>query len=117
MNELLDGFLKAAKNDEVALSIAEMLTEDEIFQWEVLVKAMDSIDVLNVGRDLEKVKKTYQLDRWQEMCVLAYVKVLEMMIKRAKDFSAGMVDNDDALLPTVSEDKEHNDLYSGSMFG
>jgi hypothetical protein len=113
MNELLNGFLKAAKDEEETLSIAEMLSTEEVFQWEVLVKAMDTIDILNVGRDLEKVMKTYQLDRWQEMSLLAYVKVLEMMIKRAKDFSSGASSE----LPIPQPDKEVSDIYKGSMFG
>tara|TARA_R110002020_G_C16130735_1_gene761109 strand:+ start:616 stop:957 length:342 start_codon:yes stop_codon:yes gene_type:complete len=113
MNELIEGFLKAAQSKDDKLSITKMLSKEEVFQWEVLVKAMDTIDILNVGRDLEKVQKTYQLERWQEMSILAYVKVLEMMIKRAKDFSAGVSDE----LPLPEASKPTEDLYSGSMFG
>jgi len=113
MNELIESFLEAAKDKGDKLSISKMLSEDEVFEWEVLVKAMDSIDILHVGRDLDKVKKTYQLERWQEMSIIAYVKVLEMMIKRAKDYSEGISDE----LPLPEPDTPTNDLYSGSMFG
>ena len=113
MNELIEGFLKAAKDKSDTLSISQMLSEDEVFKWEVLVKAMDTIDILHVGRDLEKVKKTYQLERWQEMSILAYVKVLEMMIKRARDFTSGASSE----LPIPQPDKEVSEIYTGSMFG
>ncbi len=113
MNELIEGFLKAAKDNEEKLSVAEMLSDDETLQWEILVKAMDSIDILNVGKDLEKVMKTYQLSRWQEMSLLAYVKVLEMMIKRAKEYTA----NEGGELPIPQPNSTESDIYTGSMFG
>jgi len=88
MNELIEGFLKMAEEKDTALSVESLMSEEERFQWETLVKAFDSIDVMNVGRDLKKIHKTYQLKRWQEMSVIAYVKILEMMIRRAKDSGA-----------------------------
>ena len=111
MNELIESFLKLAEDNENALSVESLMSEDERFQWETLVKAFDSIDVMNVGRDLKKIQKTYQLERWQEMSVLAYVKILEMMIRRAKESGAM-----DSLTPPDSEPPTRND-YSGSMFG
>ena len=48
---------------------------------------MDSIDIMKIGLDLEKITKTYQLEKWQEMSILAYVKVLEIMVKTAKENS------------------------------
>tara|TARA_R100000388_G_C7118748_1_gene99956 strand:- start:147 stop:479 length:333 start_codon:yes stop_codon:yes gene_type:complete len=110
MNELIEGFLKLAEDNETALSVESLLSEEERFEWETLVKAFDSIDIMNVGRDLKKVDKTYKLQRWQEMSILAYVKILEMMIRRAKDSGAM-----DALPPDVKPPSK--DEYSGSMFG
>ena len=112
MNELLKGFIKAAENKEEVLSVEKLMTEDERFEWETLVKAYDSIDIMHVGKDLKKISKTYQLDRWQEMSVLAYVKILEMMMVRAKD--AGALDIMEDMVPPPSD--EHMD-YDGSMFG
>ena len=99
-----------AEQDETALSVESLMNEEERFEWETLVKAFDSIDVMNVGRDLKKIHKTYQLERWQEMSILAYVKILEMMIRRAKDSGAM-----DALPPDVKPPSKEE--YSGSMFG
>ena len=93
------------------LSIQQLLSEEELFHYETLVKAFDSIDVMNVGRDLKKISKTYKLSRGQEIGIMAYVKTLEMMIKRAKD--SGAIDMMKDALPVP----ENNTDYSGSMFG
>ena len=110
MNELLNGFLKAAKDDEQGLNVAKLMTNEEQLQWEILVKAMDSIDIMKIGVDLEKISKTYQLEKWQEMAIIAYVKVLEIMVKAAKENA-----------PEVFSPKAHSspqqDSYTGSMFG
>ena len=101
-----------AEDKTDALSIKSLMSEDERFEWETLVKAFDSIDVMNVGRDLKKIHKTYKLERWQEMSILAYVKILEMMIRRAKE--SGAMDMMDDIKPTTKTNKTE---YDGSMFG
>ena len=110
MNVLLKSFLKLAESDE-NLSIKSLMNDDEIFEWETLVKAFDSIDIMNVGKDLKKITTMFQLSRWQEMSVLAYVKILELMMKRAKD--AGALDMMQDMKPPQTTDMD----YSGSMFG
>ena len=55
MNELIEGFLRLAEDNETALSVESLMSEEERFEWETLVKAFDSIDIMNVGRDLKKV--------------------------------------------------------------
>jgi len=112
MNELLKSFLEAAEDKSQTLSVEKLMTEDEKFEWETLVKAYDSIDIMHVGKDLKKISKTYQLSRWQEMSILAYVKILEMMMVRAKE--TGALDMMDDMVPSTSD--EHI-KYDGSMFG
>ena len=112
MNELIESFLKLAEDKDTTLSVESLLSEDERFEWETLVKAFDSIDILNVGKDLKKIHKTYQLERWQEMSILAYVKILELMIRRAKESGAMDMMND---LPNPTDPTQTD--YSGSMFG
>ena len=51
MGKLLESFLEIAENDESNLSVETLLTEDELLEWETLVKALDSIDILHVGKD------------------------------------------------------------------
>ena len=94
------------------LSIQELLSEEELFHYETMVKAFDSIDVMNVGRDLKKIVKTYKLTREQEVAIMAYVKTLELMIKRAKD--SGAIDMIKDSMPTPQSDSTG---YTGSMFG
>tara|TARA_R100000664_G_scaffold27499_1_gene38173 strand:+ start:826 stop:1158 length:333 start_codon:yes stop_codon:yes gene_type:complete len=110
MNKLLEGFLKAAKDEKQGLNVAKLMTDEEQLQWEILVKAMDSIDILKIGVDLEKISKTYQLEKWQEMAILAYVKVLELMVKSAKENAP------DVFSPQAPQPPQH-DSYTGSMFG
>ena len=112
MNKLLEGFLELAEDNETQLSIETLMTEDEKFEWETLVKAFDSIDIMNVGKDLKKISKMYQLNRWQELSILAYIKILELMIRRAKDSGAMDTMKDIKRPPTNTETE-----YSGSMFG
>ena len=113
---MLEGFLKAAKDETKGLNVAELMSDEEQLQWEILVKAMDSIDILNIGKDLEKLSKTYQLEKWQEMSILAYVKVLEIMVKAAKEAagSTEMVMPPSGDLPNLEETQPS---YTGSMFG
>ena len=53
---------------------------------------------------------TYQLKKWQEMSILAYVKVLEIMVKAAKEHSP------ESFKPVPESEPEHK-TYTGSMFG
>ena len=106
---MLEGFLRKAKDDESQLDLKELMTADESLQWEILVKAMDSIDIMKIGVDLEKISKTYQLEKWQEMSILAYVKGLEIMVKSAKEASPES-------FPPEATPPTH-DNYTGSMFG
>ena len=109
---MIEGFLKAAKEDEQGLNVGALMTDEEQLQWEILVKAMDSIDIMYIGRDLERLSKTYQLEKWQEMSILAYVKVLELMVKQAKELSPEAFEPKSGM-----SDAPTRDSYSGSMFG
>lgn len=111
MPSILESFLEMIEGETDQLSIQQLLSEEELFHYETLVKAFDSIDVMNVGRDLKKISKTYKLSRGQEIGIMAYVKTLEMMIKRAKD--SGAIDMMRDALPVP----DNNTDYSGSMFG
>jgi len=111
MADLLNSFLKAAEDNTQKLSVESLLTDEERIEWETLVKAFDSIDIMNVGKDLKKITVMFQLNRWQEMAVLAYVKILELMMRRAKD--AGALD----LMQDMKSPETTDIDYSGSMFG
>ena len=70
MAEIIEGFLEMVAGKEAQLSIQDLLTEDELFEYEALVKAMDSIDVMHVGRDLTKITKTYKMIRLLYLTVM-----------------------------------------------
>jgi len=118
MSDLLERFLEIAENNENLLTVENLLSEEERIEWETLVKALDSIDILNVGKDLKKITKIYRLNKWQQMAILAYVKILELMMKRAKDAGAleslGQIGK--GLKPQPASSQNH-EFDAGSMFG
>tara|TARA_R100001244_G_scaffold66455_1_gene54687 strand:- start:164 stop:508 length:345 start_codon:yes stop_codon:yes gene_type:complete len=114
MAKLLERFLKIAEDETKSLSVDTLLSKEEKVEWETLVKAYDSIDILNVGECLIKINKIYQLNRWQEMSILAYVKILELMFQRAKD--VGALDTLKGQLSTEGP-SETSVEYDGTMFG
>ena len=85
MGKLLDEFVTQMDDDESdTLNIKDLLTEEEVDEWELLVKVLLEIEAGNVGKDIKKISKFYKLQRWQEMSVLAFVKMLEIMFQRSK---------------------------------
>ena len=114
MGELLEGFCKLIKSDEDVMSIAELMSADEIKQWELLVKCFRDINVTTIGADLESVNDFYKLERWQEMAILALVKHFELMIKTAQEDGQHLLQLKESL-----KDMKHNievPSYDG-MFG
>jgi len=79
MGELLDEFVTQLTNESSELDIKSILTEDELDDWELLVKAFTDIRITNVGEDLTKISKFYNLKRWQEVSIIALVKMFEVM--------------------------------------
>ena len=79
MGELLDEFVTQLTNDSSELDIKALLTEDELDDWELLVRVFTDIRITNVGEDLTKISKFYKLKRWQEVSVIALVKMFEVM--------------------------------------
>ena len=63
--------------------------------------------------DLEIVSNMFKIKIEQHVFLLDYVKLLEMMIGRAKDAGA------DKVIDSISTNSgpSMNDSYSGSMFG
>ena len=84
MGEILDEFVAQMETDEDSLNIKDILTEDELVDWELLVKVFTDIDIGHIGRDIKKVSKFYNLKRWQEMSILAFVKMMELMFQAHK---------------------------------
>jgi len=105
MAELLNSFLQQMQDDSSTVDIKSALSTEELLNWETLVKVFDEIEMDNIAISIEKVNQRYKLEKWQEISVLAYIKLLEMMVERMKNIQ-GAVDSLDNV-----------EGYSGSMFG
>jgi hypothetical protein len=85
MGKLLDGFISQYDDEDSTISLKELMDAEELVQWELMVKVFNELEIANMGPNLRKIAKFYKLERWQEMSVLALVKVMEMMLANAKD--------------------------------
>ncbi len=114
MGEILDGFLTQMESKDDTMDISSLLSKEEVEDWELLVRIFQDIDVANIGKDLKKVSKFYNTKRWQELSVLALVKMYEMMWKTHRPQL-------EALQSKISSlDKTNPELgidNSGGMFG
>tara|TARA_R100001509_G_scaffold164638_1_gene142981 strand:+ start:446 stop:784 length:339 start_codon:yes stop_codon:yes gene_type:complete len=109
---LLEQFASSIENpsdDEDNILMNDFMSTEDTISWEKLVEVFDSIDILHVGRDVVKVSKKFQTSHEEDIAILAYVKVLEMMVRRAKDTQRIAV-------PTGKKEPKH-EPYEGSMFG
>ena len=112
MGELLDGFVSQMEGERDLLSIAELLTDKEIDDWELLVKCFSELHITTIGKDLKRISKFYKLERWQEISILSIIKMMELMVKEAE--AEGI---------TMGGEKHTLDIkpmereYDGSMFG
>ena len=88
MGEVLEAFVKLMDGDEDMLSLDKILTKEEKEEWEILVKIFRDILVQSILADVKKINKFYNLERWQELSVLALVKMMELMLKEVQDSPA-----------------------------
>ena len=85
MGKLLDGFISQYDDEDSTISLKELMDAEELVQWELMVKVFNELEIAAIGPNLRKIAKFYKLERWQEMSILALVKVMEMMLANAKD--------------------------------
>ena len=85
MGELLDAFIAQYDDEDSTISLKDLMSDDELVEWELMVKVFNELEIAAIGPNLRKIAKFYNLERWQEMSVLALVKVMEMMLSNAKD--------------------------------
>ena len=81
MGKILDGFVAQMESDEDIMDIRSLLSEEEVEEWELLVRIFQDIDVANIAKDLKKISKFYNTKRWHELSILALVKMYEQMWK------------------------------------
>ena len=116
MGEVLEAFVKLMDGDEDLLSLDKILTKEEKEEWEILVKIFRDIQVNSIVDDVKKVNKFYNLERWQELSVLALVKMMELMIKDVQA-SPAMQKLQDSLTTLENVNPPETDFGNGGMFG
>ena len=112
MGELIDGFLELANGDGDILSIAELMSPEDLDKWELLLKCFTELHVTTVSKDLKRISKFYKLEKWQEISILALIKMMELMVKEATE--QGITESGEKHMLDV---KPMNREYDGSMFG
>tara|TARA_Y100000004_G_scaffold178571_1_gene221262 strand:+ start:1419 stop:1724 length:306 start_codon:yes stop_codon:yes gene_type:complete len=101
---MIDAFLKLMDDDTKEVDIKTLFkNKKEQISWEKMVNVFETIEIDNVSDGLRTISEKYKLTRQEELSVLAYVKFLEMMVKRVEIAKDIMKDNP----------KD----YSGSMYG
>jgi hypothetical protein len=107
MGELLDEFVAQLTDDSLDLDIKSLLSKEELIDWELLVKVYTDIRMTNISEDLPKISKFYNLKRWQEVSVIALIKMYEVMWAMNKP----------QLEAIAGEVGKKPDTDIGSMFG
>jgi len=107
---MIDAFLELMDNEDKEIDIKTLFkNKKEQISWEKMVNIFETIEIDNVSDGLRTITEKYKLTRQEELYILAYVKFLEMMVKKveiAKDMLSGK----------PNAPPKHKD-YSGSMYG
>ena len=102
---MIDAFLKLMDDDTKEVDIKTLFKDKkEQISWEKMVNVFETIEIDNVSDGLRTISEKYKLTRQEELSVLAYVKFLEMMVKKVEIAK-------DMLKKNTKKD------YSGSMYG
>ena len=105
---MIDAFLKLMDDDTKEVDIKTLFkNKKEQISWEKMVNVFETIEIDNVSNGLRTISEKYKLTRQEELSVLAYVKFLDMMVKKV-EIAKDMLTKDK---PTKRKD------YSGSMYG
>ena len=102
---MIDAFLKLMEEENHEVDIKTLFKDkEEQISWEKMVNVFETIEIDNVSDGLRTISEKYKLTRQEELSVLAYVKFLEMMVKKV-EIAKGILKNN------TKKD------YSGSMYG
>ena len=103
---MIDAFLKLMDDDTKEVDIKTLFKDKkEQISWEKMVNVFETIEIDNVSDGLRTITEKYKLTRQEELSVLAYVKFLEMMVKKVE------------IAKDILKDKPIKKDYSGSMYG
>ena len=113
MGDLLKGFVSLVEGEDDLLSIAELMNEEETDDWALLVKCFSELHVSTVAKDLKRINKFYNLKRWQELSIMALIKLMEIMVKETEELNPEMAE----AMGKINSVHPIRDEYDGSMFG
>ena len=103
---MIDAFLKLMDDDTKEVDIKTLFKDKkEQISWEKMVNVFETIEIDNVSDGLRTISEKYKLTRQEELSVLAYVKFLEMMVKKVE------------IAKDILKDRPIKKDYSGSMYG
>ena len=103
---MIDAFLKLMDDDTQEVDIKTLFKDKkEQISWEKMVNVFETIEIDNVSDGLRTISEKYKLTRQEELSVLAYVKFLEMMVKKVE------------IAKDILKDRPIKKDYSGSMYG
>ena len=104
---MIDAFLKLMDDDDTKEVDIKTLFKDkkEQISWEKMVNIFETIEIDNVSEGLRTISEKYKLSRQEELNILAYVKFLEMMVKKVE------------MAKDILKDTPTKKDYSGSMYG
>ena len=97
---MLKEFVSLVDSEDDIVDVASLFSKADLKKWEKWIEIFESIRIDNIAIGLKQVSKTYDLNKTEEVTVLAYVKFLELMIN-----SVGRLENemkDDIGKKTVS---------------
>tara|TARA_R110002020_G_scaffold91899_5_gene222933 strand:+ start:162 stop:473 length:312 start_codon:yes stop_codon:yes gene_type:complete len=103
---MIDAFLKLMDDDTKEVDIKTLFKDKkEQISWEKMVNIFETIEIDNVSEGLRTISEKYKLSRQEELNILAYVKFLEMMVKKVE------------MAKDILKDTPTKKDYSGSMYG
>ena len=103
---MIDAFLKLMDDDTKEVDIKTLFKDKkEKISWEKMVNIFETIEIDNVSEGLRTISEKYKLSRQEELNILAYVKFLEMMVKKVE------------MAKDILKDTPTKKDYSGSMYG
>jgi len=77
---MLKEFVSLVDSEDDIVDVANLFSKAELKKWEKWIEIFESIRIDNVSIGLKQVSKTYDLNKTEQVTVLAYVKFLELMI-------------------------------------
>mgnify|MGYP003137091755 CR=1 FL=1 len=108
---ILKDFIALVEGEGDSVDIRELFTDDnERLRWEKMVEVFEHIQIDRVKEGLLSVDSKYNLNREEQINILAYVKFLELMVIKMDAFKNEAEGKVSSYSPSQSS-------FDGSMYG